>query len=105
MVVLIPTERFNESNWIEYYLNHCFMIKNAKPCTLLLGDSIVAGLSRYPNVWNEYFAPINALNLGIGRDRVNMFFGEPSIYLYHHPWKMLLFYAEPIISQLMLTVI
>ena len=35
-----------------------------------MGDSIVAGLSRYPNVWNDYFAQINALNLGIGGDRV-----------------------------------
>ena len=35
-----------------------------------MGNSIVAGLSRYPNVWNDYFAPINALNLGIGEDRV-----------------------------------
>ena len=69
-MALTPTERFNKSNWIEYHHNHCFMIKNAKPNTLLLGDSIVAGLSRYPNVWNEYFTPINALNLGIGGDRV-----------------------------------
>ena len=41
--------------------------------TLLLGDSIVAGLSRYPNIWKEYLAPINALKLGIGGDRVENF--------------------------------
>ena len=46
------------------------MNNDAKPNTLVLGDSIVAGLSRYPNVWNEYFAQINVLNLGIGGDRV-----------------------------------
>ena len=46
------------------------MNNDAKPNTFVLGDSIVAGLSRYPNVWNEYFAPINVLNLGIGGDRV-----------------------------------
>ena len=44
------------------------MIKDSKPNTLLLEDSIVAGLSRCPNVWNEYLAQINALNLGIGGD-------------------------------------
>ena len=69
-MALIPTERFYKSNWIEYHRNHCSMIKDAKPNALLLGDSIVACLSRYPNVWNEYFAPRNALNLGIGGDRV-----------------------------------
>ena len=82
MIALIPTEPLYKSNWIEYYRNHCSMIKDAKPNTLLLGDSIVAGLSRYPNVWNEYFAPINAMNLGIGGDRVEMLYCEPSIYLY-----------------------
>ena len=70
MTTLIPTERFYKSNWIEYLCNHCSMIKDAKPNALLLGDSIVAGLSRYPNVWNKYFAPINMLNLSIGGDRV-----------------------------------
>ena len=69
-MALTPTERFNKYNWVEYQRNHCFMIKDSKPNTLLLGGSIVTGLSRYPNVWNEYFAPINALNLGIGGDRV-----------------------------------
>ena len=72
-MVLIPTERFNKSNWIEYHCNHCFIIKNAKPNTLLLGDSIVAGLSRYLDIWNEYFAMINLLNLGIRGDRIENF--------------------------------
>ena len=69
-MALIPTERFNKSNWIIIMITLVFIIQNAKPNTLLLGDSIVAGLSRYPNVWNEYFALINTLNLGIGGDRV-----------------------------------
>ena len=70
MIALIPTECFYKSSWVEYHRNHYFKIKDSKPNTLLLGDSIVAGLSRYPNVWNGYFAQINPLNLGIGRDRV-----------------------------------
>ena len=65
MIPLIPRERFYKSNWVEYNRNHCFMIKDSKPNTLLLRDSIVASQSRYPNVWNEYLASINALNLGI----------------------------------------
>ena len=46
MMAVIPRERFYKSNWVEYYRNHCFMIKDSKPNTLLLEDSIVAGLSR-----------------------------------------------------------
>ena len=45
-MALIPTERFYKSNWIEYHRNHRSMIKDAKSNTLLLGGSIVAGLSR-----------------------------------------------------------
>ena len=69
-MALITTERFYKSNWVEYHRNHCFMIKGSKHNTLLIVDSIVAGLSRYPNVWYKYLAPIHTLNLGIGGDRV-----------------------------------
>ena len=35
---------------------------------LLIGDSIVAGLSRYKTVWNKYFKSYKALNCGISWD-------------------------------------
>ena len=98
MMALIPTERFNKSNWIEYLRNHCFIIKNTKPNTLLLGDSIVDTLM----VWNEYFALINALNLGIEGDRVEYVLWRAIDLPLLSSIKMLLFYAEPIISQLIL---
>ena len=70
MMALIPTERFYNFNWVEYHRNHYCIIKDSKSISLLLGDSIVAGVSRYANAWNQYLAPINALDLGIGGDRV-----------------------------------
>ena len=81
-MALIPTEHFYKFNWLDCHCNHCFMIKDSKPNTLLLGDSTVAGLSRYPNVWNEYFAQMNVLNLGIGG--LDLGIGKPAIYLYCH---------------------
>ena len=45
-MTLIPTERFYKSNWVEHYRNYCFMIKDSKPNTRLLGDSIVTVLRR-----------------------------------------------------------
>lgn len=36
---------------------------------VLVGDSIIKGLARYPQVWRKYFAHFNALNFGIGGDR------------------------------------
>ena len=69
MMYLIPRERFYKFNWVEYHRNHCFMIKDSKPNTLLPGNSIVAGIIRYSNVSNDYLPPV-ILNLGIGRDCV-----------------------------------
>ena len=62
--------RFNESSWIECHRNHCLTMKVTNPNTLLLGDSIIAGLARYQNVWKKYFVSLNAMNLGIRGDRV-----------------------------------
>ena len=36
---------------------------------VLLGDSLVSNLSRYPNVWDHHLAPLNAINCGIRGDR------------------------------------
>ena len=68
MLALVQTERFYKSNSVECHRYHSFMIRNSKP--LLPEDPIITGLSRYPNVWNEYLAPINALKLGIGGDHI-----------------------------------
>ena len=45
-------------------------MKITNPETLLLGDSIIAGLARYQNLWKKYFVSLNAINLGIRGDRV-----------------------------------
>ena len=36
---------------------------------LLVGDSLVNGLTRYHRVWSKYFEPLRALNFGVGGDR------------------------------------
>ena len=36
---------------------------------LLIGDSVVSGLSRYRKVWSKYFEPLQALNFSMGGDR------------------------------------
>ena len=37
---------------------------------MLTGDSSIVGLSHYPNIWRRYFKPLNVINCGIGRDRI-----------------------------------
>ena len=38
--------------------------------TMLIGDSILAGLSRYQNVWDKFVKPLKALNCCVGGDRI-----------------------------------
>ena len=68
-MALNATVRFKKSNWLECHRYHYLLLKNQFTNTLLLGDSITAGLSRYLKVWQRYFLPLNASNLGIARDQ------------------------------------
>ena len=44
--------------------------KSSSSNVLLIGDSIVSGLSRYSKVWSKYFEPYDALNFGSPGDCV-----------------------------------
>ena len=37
---------------------------------VVIGDSIVSGLRRYPTVWRNFILQYKTVNLGIGRDRI-----------------------------------
>ena len=65
----IHSARFSEPNWLELQLKHCSFLTYDKCGTILIRDSIVAGLSRYQNIWNENFY-LSTLKLRIGDDKV-----------------------------------
>ena len=64
----IPSERYN-NNWIKIHKNHCFQVKQENINSIIIGDSIVAGLTRYTNIWNNLFGN-SFINLGISGDCV-----------------------------------
>ena len=66
-MALNATVCFKKSNWLERHHYHYLLLKIQITNALLLGDSIIAGFSRYLKV---YFTPLKALNFGIGGDRV-----------------------------------
>ena len=51
----MPMERFNKLNWFKLHNHHCPVAEKSNATTLLIGNSIVASLSRYPNVWKKHF--------------------------------------------------
>ena len=65
----IPSERFYNNNWLKIHQNHCFKVKQENINSIIIGDSIVAGLTRYTNIWHNLFGN-RFINLGISGDRV-----------------------------------
>ena len=66
----IPLSRFYKTNWLNSHLNQCSKLTRNYCVTIIIGDSIAAGLSRYQNVWTKFLQPLRALNCGIGGDKV-----------------------------------
>ena len=64
-----PTGRNNKVGWYKRHSNLDIRRKRLYPSVLLIGDSIVASLSRYQTVWKKYFKLYKALNCGISGDR------------------------------------
>ena len=69
-MVIIPLPQSHNMNWLNLLNKRCNDIQNSNYSTLLIGDLWIVGLSRYPNTWRRYFKPLNAINRGIGGDRI-----------------------------------
>ena len=65
----IRSERFYNNNWLKIHKNLCFQVKQENINSIIIGDSIVAGLTRYTNICNNLFDN-SFINLGISGDRV-----------------------------------
>ena len=68
-ITYYPTGRFYKGNWLENHKNQAALTKSSKNVsTVLLGDFIVAGFLRYPNIQYKFFNE-NTINCGIGGDK------------------------------------
>ena len=77
-----PMPRPTKPTW---YGEHARSYQNAiaeQAKVVLLGDSLVANLARYPAVWDNHLAPLHVVNCGIGGDRTqNVFWRIEKMYL------------------------
>ena len=64
-----PSARRSKVDWFENHQKHICLTKRMQPTTLLIGDSIVVGLSRYQNIWKKYFKSLKTVNCGIPGDK------------------------------------
>ena len=86
-----------KAKWFQMHREHCFILKSNSFKSILIEDSLIAGLNRYCKIWNNFFKPIVALNCDIGGDKVQMFYGTHRIYPFFLPWKMPSFCVIPTI--------
>ena len=47
--------RFSNVNWLNFNNKHCNSLTIGKYSTLLIGDSVIADLSRYSNIERDTF--------------------------------------------------
>ena len=64
-----PTGRFYKNGWLNKNNRHVALLQaKSNALTVVIGDSIAAGLMRYRNVWDENFNR-DTVNCGIGGDK------------------------------------
>ena len=64
-----PMGSDNKHGWYEEHEKFVAIAAGSLSSVLLVGDSLVNGLTRYHRVWSKYFEPLRALNFGVGGDR------------------------------------
>ena len=69
MNIFKPHSREERNGWYACHRRNANEIIRCQANVVILGDSIVAGLARYPSVWDHHLKPLNAINCGIGGDR------------------------------------
>ena len=66
---LSPTPRNGKHGWYDQFGKHNLLLNKSKAKLLIIGDSLVSNLSRYPEIWRKYFSNHGALNCGIAGDK------------------------------------
>lgn len=65
-----PTDRAHVDWWMPRHEQVLERIRQGNVDLIMLGDSITHGWERNgKDVWDQYFAPLNAVNMGFGGDR------------------------------------
>ena len=64
-----PKKR-SKFGWIEMHYYQKELLRKSYASVVVIGDSIVAGLRRYPTVWRNFILQYKTVNLGIGGDRI-----------------------------------
>ena len=71
---IAPLSRLSNVNRRNSHNKYFNSMMTGNYSTLLIYDSVIAGLFRYSNIWKRYFKLLNALNCGIFGTEWKIFF-------------------------------
>ena len=66
----IPAQRSSKVGWYEKFQEQKFLLNNSSSNISLIGDSLISNITRYEDVWFEYFSEHNRFNFGIPGDKI-----------------------------------
>ena len=66
----IPVPRNGKLGWYEKFKQHNFLLQESPAKVILIGDSLISNLSRYPDVWKNFFSIHNMLDFGTQSDKI-----------------------------------
>ena len=69
--------RSSKTNWLNFHRRHCSSLITNHFKTIIIGDSMAAGLNRYRSIWTKYLEPLKTLNCVMGGDRVQNVIWRP----------------------------
>ena len=96
-MTVILTAQQSKKNRMNTHLKRRSRLNNESFDLILIGDFLIAGLTRYSKVWNKFLRPLNAVNCWIEDDRVQHVLGESMIHALFYVCEMLISYAVSII--------
>ena len=71
IMTTIPLERRWKAKWFQNYRKNCFNLNSKSFKSIIVGDSLIAGLNRYCTIKNNFFRPTETLNCVIRGDKVH----------------------------------
>ena len=66
----LDSKKRSKSGWMETHYHQKELLRKSYASVVVIGDSIVAGLRRYPTVWRDFILRYETINLEIRGDRV-----------------------------------
>ena len=66
----LPPKKPSGIGWIETHYHQKELLRKSYASVVVIGDSNVVSLRRYPTVWRNFILQYKTVNLGIGGDRI-----------------------------------